>query len=200
IIRQDEKIQSLVRELPEEKIPVIICGASFNSDTRQTRMSEEGKRILDGLLERLDPDKVFFLVGHRFRAYEKYILTHNTRHFDIYAIVPSLPDEKTAKLIRKYRPYLRFSTESSGMSLYKSFNYEIFERRPSVLIAFDGNSAAANLIQEARNGKNKARIYVYEHCHILKEKALSLEGYVTLFRKKEDVLEKILTDIEETSC
>ena len=32
------------------------------------------------------------------------------------------------------------STESEELGIYKSFNYEIFERRPSVVLAFDGNS------------------------------------------------------------
>ena len=44
------------------------------------------------------------------------------------------------------------------LSYYKSFNYEIFERRKSIVIAFDGNSAVSNLVQEAKNGKAKSKI------------------------------------------
>ena len=77
--------------------------------------------------------------------------------------------------------HIRVSTESEGMGIYKSFNYEIFERRPSILIGFDGNSAGTNLIQEAKNGKGHARIYVWDKCLALRQKAESLEGYVTFF-------------------
>ena len=55
---------------------------------------------------------------------------------------------------------MRISIEPSGNGLYKSFAYEIFKRRPSVLLAFDGNSPAANLVQEAKNGRYKCDIYV----------------------------------------
>ena len=77
---------------------------------------------------------------------------------------------------------VRISTESEPMGLYKSFNYEIFERRPSVLIALDGNSAGSNLIQEARNGKGKSRIFVNSACTPLRQKAETLQGYISLFR------------------
>ncbi len=67
------------------------------------------------------------------------------------------------------------------MGIYKSFNYEIFERRPSMVVAFDGNSAAANLIQEAKNGKGKSAIFVWSHSKTLQNKAKSLHGYVYSF-------------------
>lgn len=47
------------------------------------------------------------------------------------------------------------STESEELGIYKSFNYEIFERRPSVVLAFDGNSPVSNLVQEAKMEKGK---------------------------------------------
>lgn len=84
---------------------------------------------------------------------------------------------------------IRVSTESQAMGIYKSFNYEIFERRPSVVVAFDGNSAAENLIQEAKNGKGDAKILVWERAGALRRKAVSLEGYVRLFETD------LLTDI-----
>ena len=83
------------------------------------------------------------------------------------------------------------------MGIYKSFNYEIFERRKSIVVAFDGNSPVANLIQEAKNGKGKAKIYVNEDCRALKEKAKSLYGYVERFNLKQDVVEKIISDNPE---
>ena len=50
-----------------------------------------------------------------------------------------------------------------------------------MVVAFDGNSAAANLIQEARNGKEKSSIFVWSHSKTLRQKAESLQGYVFSF-------------------
>ena len=50
-----------------------------------------------------------------------------------------------------------------------------------LVIGFDGNSAGANLIQEARNGKGRSEIYVWDRCSAFVEKARSLEGYVHFF-------------------
>ncbi|MBR1707210.1 MAG: hypothetical protein IJ719_00075, partial [Clostridia bacterium] len=47
------------------------------------------------------------------------------------------------------------------------------------VIALDGNSAAANLLQEAKNGKYKCRIFVDEHSQAIMTKARSLKGYVS---------------------
>ena len=77
------------------------------------------------------------------------------------------------------------------MGIYKSFNYEIFERRNCALFAFDGNSSVANLVQEARNGKGKTRIFLYPKSPMLKAKAISLEGYVTINASPEDAIRKI---------
>ena len=79
------------------------------------------------------------------------------------------------------------------MGIYKSFNYEIFERRPSVVIAIEGNSAGANLIQEAKNGKGKALIYVSGKDPFLKKKAESLQGYVSILNDEKDVDRMIRT-------
>ena len=64
------------------------------------------------------------------------------------------------------------------MGLYKSFAYEVFKHRPSVLLAFDGNSAALNLVQEARNGREKCRICISPRSRGLAAKARMLKGYV----------------------
>ena len=76
--------------------------------------------------------------------------------------------------------------------MYKSFAYEIFRVKPSVLLAFDGNSAAANLVQEAKNGRQKCDIYVDGRSRALKAKAETLLGYVTVFRVKDDPAQQIL--------
>ena len=82
------------------------------------------------------------------------------------------------------------------MGLYKSFNYEIFERRNCVLFAFDGNSAVANLVQEARNGKGRTWIFAYPKSVMLKAKVDSLHGYVTTNSSEEFVIQKI-AEIQE---
>ena len=80
---------------------------------------------------------------------------------------------------------------------FKSFNYEIFERRKSVVIAFDGNSPVLNLVQEAKNGKGKSKIYVNQENQLLREKANSLEGYVIPFGLNDNIVGKILEDNPE---
>ena len=89
------------------------------------------------------------------------------------------------------------NAETEELGIYKSFNYEIFERRKSVVIAFDGNSPVSNLVQEAKNGKGKSKIYVNQENHLLKEKADSLEGYVIPFEMKDNIVKKILEDNPE---
>ncbi|MBO7401824.1 MAG: adenosine deaminase, partial [Lachnospiraceae bacterium] len=115
----------------------------------------------------------------------------NSKGFRIFAVVPSLITKQEKKRLTDAKVSVRISTESEGTGIYKSFNYEIFERRPSVVIAFDGNSAAANMIQEAKNGKGKAKILVYRHTKALREKAGSLEGYVSFFDSETPLAKQI---------
>ena len=77
------------------------------------------------------------------------------------------------------------------MGLYKSFSYEIFKRRPSVLLAFDGNSSALNLIQEARNSREKCRIYINPRSRGLAVKVKTLEGYVRPLCDAEGILREL---------
>ena len=80
------------------------------------------------------------------------------------------------------------------MGIYKSVAYEIFKQRESVLIALDGNSPAANMIQEANNAKYRCSIYVDRRARDLKVKASSLQGYLTEFDHADEVLDDILND------
>ncbi len=169
-----------IEPLPLDKIPVIVAGGSFNSDKRHTRMSERGKEVIDDLLEKLDEEKYFIVIGHHLSGYEKYLLQKNKK-FRVFAIVPALVTDEEAKRLQKAKVAIRVSTESLGMGIYKSFNYEIFERRESILVAMDGNSAGANLLQEAKNGKAHCQIYAFKESETIRRKAESLEGYVTLF-------------------
>ena len=180
-----------VRDLPWDKFPIIIAGGSFSSGRTAQAISQQDKELLQAILQQLDPQKVFFVLGHKLLAHEKYILQHNPG-FDIYCIIPSLMDSKQVRRLSNAPIQgIRISTESQEMGIYKSFNYEIFERRNCALLAFDGNSAVANLVQEARNGKGYARIFLYPRSPMLKAKAASLQGYVTLHASANSVIEAI---------
>ena len=180
-----------VMELPWDKYPIVIAGGSFSSDRVSSKISDADKEVLDALLEQLDPKKVFFVVGHKLSQHEKYLVEQNSS-FDVYSMIPSLMTQsQIRKLSMANIKGIRISTESQEMGIYKSFNYEIFERRNCVLFAFDGNSAIANLVQEARNGKGRAWIFVHPKSAMLKAKAASLDGYVTMNASSDEVIRKI---------
>ena len=120
------------------------------------------------------------------------------KKFEIYAIIPKLlTTEEKERLSNTELTGVCISIESDGSGIYKSFNYEIFERRESIVIAFDGNSPVANLVQEAKNGKGKAKIYVNSENDNLRQKAKNLEGYVTPFDLESDIVTAILNDNSE---
>ena len=172
-------LKDKIRELPWDKYPIIIAGGSFTGSQTTTRVTEQDKALLQALLDNLDPQKVFFVVGHKLLGHEKYIVEHNPG-FDVYCIVPSLmTSRQMARIERANIRGIRLSTQTQEMGIYKSFNFEIFERRNCALFAFDGNSSVANLVQEARNGKGKARIFIQTRSKMLRDKASSLRGYVT---------------------
>ena len=180
-----------ITELPWDKYPIIIAGGSFTSSDAYPAVGESDRAVLDALLEQLDPGKVFFVVGHKLLGHEKYLVECN-RRFDVYSIIPALMDKKQIKRLSQANiTGIRLSTESQEMGIYKSFNFEIFERRNCTLLAFDGNSSVANLVQEARNGKGKARIFLYPRSAMLKAKAASLEGYVTIHPEPNEVIRRI---------
>jgi len=184
-----------IKELPWDKFPIIIAGSSFTTDDDAHKMTAFDRRLINLMLNRLDPDKVFFVIGHKLLAHEKHLLNNNKRGFDIYSIIPSLMDkQQAAKLSEANITGIRLSIESQEMGIYKSFNYEIFERRNSFLFAFDGNSAIANLVQEANNGKGKTTIFLNPKSEILRVKAKSLKGYVTLFGSTRGIVDSIVLD------
>lgn len=186
------------RSLPEAGLPVIIAGGSFNNDRHVTRIHKEGRELIDKLLAEGDPQKMFFVIGHQLKGYEAYLLQQNGGRFTIFAIVPKMLSEKEIRQLKQSGVQIRVSIETSAMGMYKSFAYEIFNRRRAALIAFDGNSAGANMIQEARNGRQKSLIFVSRRSRALKAKAASLQGYVTLFMPEtEGIAEEIIRVSEE---
>ena len=180
-LRAAEVLADRICEMPADKKPIVIVGGSFSHDNHKVRMTKENKRRIDALLEREDPEKTFFVVGHTLRGYEQYLVEKNAGRFQIFAIVPSMITEGEYKKLLRSGAGIRVSIEPVPMGTYKSFAYEIFKRRPSTLVAFDGNIAGANMIQEAKNSKYPCAIYVNSRCKALKIKADSLGGYVRLF-------------------
>jgi hypothetical protein len=136
--------------------------------------------LVQRIVEGADPEKVFFVIGCRMLAYEKELVRLCENRFEIYAMVPTQLTEEEAARLKKSGVGIRISIESVGMGLYKSYSYEIFKRRPSVVIGLDGNSAGTNVVQEARNGKRKARIFVNRHATSLYSKAQTLRGYAAI--------------------
>ena len=180
------ELKDQIEELPWDRFPIILAGGSFNNDRRATATTDRGRSMILRLLDTLDPEQVFFVIGHSLTGYEKYLVDHNTRGFRVFSIVPAVVTKAQAEHLHSAGVRIRISTESEPMGLYKSFNYEIFERRPSLVIALDGNSAGSNLIQEAKNGKGKSRIFVNRGSTNLRRKAHSLEGYVTMIEACEE--------------
>ena len=200
-LESEEVLKEKIAELPTDKMPIIIAGGSFNAQGRETVLTEEGKAILTELIKRVNNEKAYFVIGHKMQGYEKAIIDISKKldkKFEIDAIIPKMITEEVEQNLKNENlNAIRISTENEESGIYKSFNYEIFERRSSVVVAFDGNSPVSNLVQEAKNGKGKSKIYVNEENTALREKAKSLGGYVIPFSMKENIVNKILEDNPE---
>ena len=180
-------LKAQIREIPADKVPVILLGGSFNSSRHATRKKQPLCRLLEELTRRLDPDRTCFVIGSRMIGYERELVKRCGGRFDIFAIVPTLITPAEARRIQESGVGVRVSIEPTRMGLYKSFAYEIFKRRPSVVIALDGNSAGANTVQEAKNGRGKARIFVNRRARVLYAKAQTIQGYVSVIDGTQDV-------------
>lgn len=179
--KTEEELKDRIVELPKDKVPVILVGGSFNSATHVTKINAAECELIDDLLEKLDPKKVFFVIGASLRGYEKYLLEKAKTHFEIFAYVPATVTSQELKSLQKISVPLRASIEASPMGVYKSVAFEIFKCRENVLIALDGNSAAGNLIQDTKNAKYESRRFINARSIGLRSKAESLQGYVTLW-------------------
>ena len=197
-IDAQESLRAKIKDLPTDKLPIIIAGGSFNAQNRETIITEQGKKILEELIKKVNNEKAYFVIGHKMQGFEKAIVDISkkmNKKFEIDAIVPKIiSEENSEELINENVDKIRISTENEASGIYKSFNYEIFERRSSVVVAFDGNSPVSNLVQEAKNGKGKSKIYVNEENISLREKAKSLKGYVIPFSMDEDIVDKIIKE------
>ena len=202
-IETEKELKEKIKRLPLDKTPVIIAGGSFNTKGRETIATEDGVKLLKKFMENVDNNNIYFVIGHKMQGYEKAIVDISkelNKKFEIDAIVPKMVTEKVKnRLLDQNIDGICISPETEELGIYKSFNYEIFERRKAVVIAFDGNSPVLNLVQEAKNGKGKSKIYVNQENELLKKKADTLEGYVVPFEMKENIIYKILSDNPEIS-
>lgn len=198
-VDSDEVLKDKIVKLPTDKMPIVIAGGSFNTLGRETELTPRGIELLRNLVKQLDNQKSYFVIGHKMQGYEKALLDISkelNKQFEIDAIIPRKIDKDLAQEIKeKNLNGVCISTEAEELGIYKSFNYEIFERRPSVVVAFDGNSPVSNLVQEAKNGKGKSKIYINDEVEALKEKASYLDGYITKFNiDSDDLVEKMKND------
>ena len=201
-LETEKELKQKIKQLPTDKVPVIIAGGSFNTKGRETVASEEGLKVLKELIKDIDCNKVYFVIGHKMQGYEKAVVDiakELNKNIEIDAIVPKMVTEKVKnRLLNENVNGICISPETEELGIYKSFNYEIFERRKAVVIAFDGNSPVLNLVQEAKNGKGKSKIYVNKENTLLNEKAETLEGYVVPFEMQNNkIIGKIFEDNPE---
>ena len=190
-IDAEEALRDRLARLPERGLPVIVAGGSFNNSSHRSAVRPEDRAFLDALLDGADPERCFFVVGHSLSGQEAYLVRQAAGRFRVFAIVPRLISRAEKTRLRKAGVGVLLSIENSPMGIYKSFAYEIFKRRPSALLAFDGNSAALNLIQEARNGREKCRIYLSPRSRGLAVKARTLGGYVYPLRDADAILDEL---------
>lgn len=197
----EEYLSSYIKKLPLNKTPIIIAGGSFNSRGMHTNIEEDGINILKRLIKEIDHKKAYFVIGHSISAYEEKVLElckQYNKKIEIYAIVPKLITKEVKERILKSKlSGVAISIENEESGIYKSFNYELFERIKNIVIAFDGNSPVSNLVLEAKNGKAPSKIYVNEENENLLEKAESLKGYITPFNVKDNIEKTILEDNPE---
>ena len=145
------ELKEKIKKLPVDKVPIIIAGGSFNSKGRETTPTESGIKTITKLVENLNNQKVCFVVGHKMQGYEKALVDISkklNKQFEINAIIPKNVSEevKESLLNEEQLNGVCISTESEELGIYKSFNYEIFERRESIVVAFDGNSPVSTLV------------------------------------------------------
>ena len=63
-----------VRQLPENKVPIVIAGGSFNKKGRNTKVEKAGCEILEKFIKKVDGSKAFFVIGHKMQGYEREVI------------------------------------------------------------------------------------------------------------------------------
>lgn len=192
----DKLFKNRITKMPEGKMPVIVAGGSFNSQGRETVLTDKSRKILEELVERLSVEKAYFVVGHKMQGYEKElidVIKEKGKKFQVTAVVPRKINEQIKENIEGKVDNVYISKLNEEAGIYMGFRNGIFDHVPAMVFAFDGNSPVNNLIQDAKNTKNKT-IYVNEDVRALREKAELLQGYVKTFKEENGVINKILSD------
>ena len=70
-IESEIELKEKIKKLPENKMPIVVAGGSFNSKRRETFLTEDGKNVLKDLMKKINPDKIYFVIGHKLQGYEK---------------------------------------------------------------------------------------------------------------------------------
>ncbi len=130
-VHTEEALRSQIAALPADRFPIVIAGGSFNSDRRRSVLREEDCAFLDELISKADQAKVCFVIGHHLTAQEGYLLQLAKDRFPVYAIVPNQLSRSQCAKLQEAGIGILVSIEASGMGLYKSYAYEIFNRMPS---------------------------------------------------------------------
>lgn len=195
----DKLFTKKISRMPEGKVPVIVAGGSFNSEGRKTVLTDKSRELLEELVDKLNAEKTYFVIGHKMQGYEKElidIVKEKGKKFQITAVVPRKVNEEIKEKVEENVDNVYISKLNEEAGIYMGFRNGIFDHVPAMVFAFDGNSPVNNLIQDAKNTKNKT-IYVNEDVRALKEKAELLKGYVKTFKEENGVINKILSDYPE---
>ena len=92
-IESEKILKNKIKKLPEDKIPIIIAGGSFNAKNRVTQTTEAGIQMLEELIQKIDNKKVYFVIGHKMEGYEKAIIDISKKlhkKFEVCAIIPKM--------------------------------------------------------------------------------------------------------------
>ena len=218
-----------------------------NAEARERQeIGEEDKAIIDKIIEDADPEKIVFVIGHTGAAQEGYLLDRlgkmegqsEKKDFEVIAVSPTnVKTNKDGKVFAQtegekddinsafrvalnplIKGIITDGASREGASIYKAFQKRVFNKPGATLVAFDGNAALSNLIQEARNtgvniwgkagvqtieekaetlgrgpasGKNKGEIHVFNPISEV------MQGTTATYEDVNEALKKILSMARE---
>ena len=70
----EKELATKIKNLPIDKVPIIIAGGSFNTKGRETKATEEGLKTLKKFVENVNSNNVYFVIGHKMQGYEKALV------------------------------------------------------------------------------------------------------------------------------
>lgn len=169
-----------IAKFPEDKrVPIIIAGGSYNKfdiDGKyvQSELKEQDEDILNNLVDTLDSEKYFFVIGGKMQGQEKRLIElinqKGNKSFDIIMVTKKANEisEESQDEIRESNIKILESEEKEEFESYKKIDRDIFSQdREAVLLIFDGYQEAEYLVADANNGKNNHIIYARENINEL---------------------------------